>query len=657
MYSKTLKKLSIMLFAVILLMVISQSLFINFQQVSAYEEESLMLDVFTQKIPFNGRGLNQSSDPFAPYEVVELYGNLTYNGQPLGGILVTFNVTGPPNKIYNYTFQTVRKTNESGVATLEFSFPQLNLSDASIIGVWTVKAWVEFKGRNVSDILTFRVDWIVKILSIKPVNSTGAYQGVFGIGGEMGIEVTLRNIARNFKNTTLFVGFHDELNVYFGNETENFNIEPDNRTVKVYFKLPIPKWVVPGNAVLYACAFTPNETAYCPQMSSAFYISQFKPPLTINIHDLSIVNLELARNRVAKGEKVEISVTVRNEGTETENATVNLYCNLTLIGKLEVGNLKPYTVRKLSLELDTADLDPGKYAILAEITPLPVEAEIEDNFIAKEITIYTPYHDPAIINVSFPISEALIGDIIPIEVTLKNNGTEVESFSVEVYANSTIIGEINISHLSPAKILKKILNWNTTGFKEGKYVISANILALKDENMKNNNFIDGIIHLRLPLRRFHDLAVEYVSVDKHEATIGETVTITVQVKNEGNFTEKFNVRVYANQTLTESQTLENVAPSEEKIIVFVWNTTGFKEGKYIVKAEIPPLLTEENTENNYKYETITLLQPPPSSMWKLFIILLIIILLLLLFITIFTLRRKRKRKAKSGRLAALIKLF
>jgi len=100
---------------------------------------------------------------------------------------------------------------------------------------------VEFKGRNTSDILTFRVDWIVKILSIKPVNSTGTYQDVFGIVGEMGIEVTLRNIARNFKNTTLFVGFHDELNVYFGNETENFDIEPNNRTVKIYFKLPIPK--------------------------------------------------------------------------------------------------------------------------------------------------------------------------------------------------------------------------------------------------------------------------------------------------------------------------------------------------------------------------------------------------------------------------------
>jgi len=654
MYSKTLKKLSIMLLATILLMAVPQSLSINFQEVSTYEEKSLILDVFTQKTPFNGRGLNQSSDPFAPYEVVKLYGNLTCNGHPLVKVPITFNIAGPPNELYNYTFEVTRETNESGIASLDFSFPQPN--DTEIIGIWTVKALVEYKGRSACDILTFRVDWIIRILSVKPVNSTGDYQRVFGIGGEMGIEVTLRNIARNFKNTTLFVGFHDELNVYFGNETENFGIEPNNRTVKIYFKLPIPKWAVLGSAVLYACALTPNKTAYCPQMSSAFYISQFKPPLTINIHDLSIVNLELTRDRVAKDEKVKISVTIRNEGTETENATVNLYCNLTLIGKLEVNNLKPYTVRKLSLELDTADLDPGKYTILAEIPPLPVEAETEDNLMTKEFTIYIPYHDLAIINVSSPVSEALIGDIIPIEVALKNNGTEVESFPVELYANSIQIGKINISNLMPTKTLKKTFNWNTEGFDEGRYVIKALIPPIpEEENVKNNYFIDGIVHLRFPAQPFHDVAIESVSVDKPEATIGGIITITVHVKNLGNFTEKFRVEAYANQTSIGNQTLKNVTPLKEEIINFTWNTTNFKEGKYYIKVVIPPLPAEKNTENNvYEYREITLLPPTPSA-WNLFIILLIIILLLLLLLTIFALRKK-KRKAKRGHLAALIKL-
>jgi len=129
---------------------------------------------------------------------------LTYNGHPLAKVPITFNITGPPNKLYNYTFEVTRETNESGIASLDFSFPQPN--DTKIIGIWTVKALAEYKGRSACDILTFRVDWIIKILSVKPVNSTGHYQGVFGIGGEMGVEVTLRNIARTFQNTTLFIG-------------------------------------------------------------------------------------------------------------------------------------------------------------------------------------------------------------------------------------------------------------------------------------------------------------------------------------------------------------------------------------------------------------------------------------------------------------------
>ena len=474
-----------MLFAAILLMAVPQLLSINFQEVSAYEEKSLILDVFTQKTPFNGRGLNQSSDPFAPYEVVKLYGNLTYNGHPLAKVPVTFNITGPPNKLHNYTFEVTRETNESGIASLDFSFPQPN--DTEIIGIWTVKAVAEYKGRSTCDILTFRVDWIIKILSVKPVNSTGDYQRVFGIGGEMGVEVTLRNIARTFQNTTLFIGFHDELNVYFGNETENFNIEPNNRTVRIYFKLPIPKWTVPGKAKLYACAFTPRETAYCPQTSSNFDIGLFEPPLTINIHDISIINLELSKKSVKKSEKIDITVTVRNEGTETENITLILYCNLTAIDKLEINNLKPYTTRKAKFELDTADLDVGKYRILAKIAPLQYEVETEDNFMAQEFTVYIPYHDPAIINVSSLVSEAIIGDIIPIEITVKNNGTEVESFPVELYANSIQIGKINISNLMPTKTLKKTFNWNTEGFDEGKYVIKALIQPIpEEENVKNN---------------------------------------------------------------------------------------------------------------------------------------------------------------------------
>ena len=81
------------------------------------------------------------------------------------------------------------------------------------------------------------------------------------------------------------------------------------------------------------------------------------------------------------------------------------------------------------------------------------------------------------------------------------------------------------------------------------------------------------------------------------------------------------------------------------------------EGRYIVKAYIPPLLGEENVQNNeYVDGTIILIRPSPPSVWNLFLILLVIMLLLLLLISLYTLRKKKKRKDK-GKLVALVKIF
>jgi hypothetical protein len=47
---------------------------------SADIHASIYFDIFTQKEPYNGRGLNQSSDMFGPQEIVEIYAMLEKNG-------------------------------------------------------------------------------------------------------------------------------------------------------------------------------------------------------------------------------------------------------------------------------------------------------------------------------------------------------------------------------------------------------------------------------------------------------------------------------------------------------------------------------------------------------------------------------------------------
>lgn len=97
----------------------------------------------------------------------------------------------------------------------------------------------------------------------------------------------------------------------------------------------------------------------------------------------------------------------------------------------------------------------------------------------------------------------------------------------------------------------------------------------------------------------HDIAV--VSVDPSSPIeVGEIASfnITVNVRNEGDFSETFNVTVYYNETFLQTQTVPNLVPKNGTTLIFPWNATDVPPGNYTIKAEVPPVAGEKNEENN-----------------------------------------------------------
>jgi len=82
---------------------------------------------------------------------------------------------------------------------------------------------------------------------------------------------------------------------------------------------------------------------------------------------------------------------------------------------------------------------------------------------------------------------------------------------------------------------------------------------------------------------------------------GLTAKIDVSVLNEGNFTETFNVTVYANTTAIEPQTVNSMPNGTSTILTFTWNTTGFSHA-YTISANATILPGEidiaDNTRTN-----------------------------------------------------------
>jgi len=106
-----------------------------------------------------------------------------------------------------------------------------------------------------------------------------------------------------------------------------------------------------------------------------------------------------------------------------------------------------------------------------------------------------PNHDVAVINVTtskdgcLPMPTVCRGYNVTIRVTVANKGDFAESFTVTVYANSTLIGSQNVINLAASTQQILTFKWNTTLFALGNYTITAFASIVQDEtNVYDNNY-------------------------------------------------------------------------------------------------------------------------------------------------------------------------
>jgi len=114
----------------------------------------------------------------------------------------------------------------------------------------------------------------------------------------------------------------------------------------------------------------------------------------------------------------------------------------------------------------------------------------------------------------------------------------------------------------------------------------------------------------------HDIAISNVAPSVDQAYIGDAVGIYVTVVNEGTKSEVFDVYVYADMDIAvigdeiTIDIISNVSLEAETTTTLsvTWNTVSVVERNYTIRAEVPPVKGEENTDNNlYIDGTVTVL--------------------------------------------------
>jgi len=607
------------------------------------------IDLFTQKEPFSGRGVNATSDAFGPGEDVQIYAYVSYNHYQVPGVLVAFEIQGPPNEVENITLYRTAFTNETGIATVCYRIPH---DVATAFGNWTVVGNVVLNDIVFTDVLFFRAGWIVEIISVRTVDEHYALQDKFTKERQVGVEVGVKSISMIEKIATLTVALKDELDYPLNSsELRAFLVPPNETLIYTYFFLYLPKNATIGAATAYACAYTlpvsNGGVPYCPEVSKQFWIIY---------RDVAVISVKPSSESAYQGETVFVDVGVRNRGAESESFNVSAYHNGTLISMLWVADLQPDMNTELRFAWDTSSDPTGLYLVSAVAASVPDEIDVSDNILHNgyvEIKNRPPpiVHDVTVINIVPSTTMVYVGDMTSINVVVKNVGDFVETFNVTLHYDTFSVGTIYVNDLASQAEKTLTFHWNTQGLPEQTFVLSAVASAVpNEENLANNRYIDGTVTLRNKPAPVHDIAVQNIVPSSRLVRIGETLDVSITVRNKGTVAESFNVVLYYEQNVAGTQRVNNLAEGVELTLVFHWNTERVAKGVYTLIAFAEPVPGERVIADNYFEDgDVTFISGQGGLFgldWYFWFFLLLLLLVILILFLLWLYYRRRKKKSE-----------
>lgn len=222
--------------------------------------------------------------------------------------------------------------------------------------------------------------------------------------------------------------------------------------------------------------------------------------------------------------------------------------------------------------------------------------KIIHNVIDGVVQVVPAIYDVVIESLIATPNKVADGQTVDIHVIAANRGNRTETFNVTTYYSETVIDAHIVNNLPPGNTAALTFVWNTTGVTpNATYIIKAEASAVPSETILENNVHEDVVEV---VEGIHDIAVTSVFCSSRSTYKGRIVNIYVMVKNEGNYTETFNLTVYQNDTAIETKTVK-LQDDATEYVTFGWNTTDAEiNATYLLKAAAGLVPGEENFDNN-----------------------------------------------------------
>jgi hypothetical protein len=172
--------------------------------------------------------------------------------------------------------------------------------------------------------------------------------------------------------------------------------------------------------------------------------------------------------------------------------------------------------------------------------------------------VYAGFHDVAVINAQVSATRVYEGQLVEVNVTVRNNGDYAETFNVTTYYDANAIGTRFVNSLSVGSQSTLTFTWDTRGVETDRtYTIKAEATGVPGEtNLDNNVLVDGAVTVRsypiflikiaevipcnqsgYPATRFEAGFIGYFKAAVNNTSFqSETVLVTVNVYDSSNTT-------------------------------------------------------------------------------------------------------------------------
>lgn len=290
---------------------------------------------------------------------------------------------------------------------------------------------------------------------------------------------------------------------------------------------------------------------------------------------------------------------------ETFNVTV--FANETMIQTKTIVNMNFETSQKSYFTWNTMGFALGNYTITATASIVPGEVHTSDNTYADgTVSIITG----TLLYVYPHATSFLPGETFTIDVRVINVN-HLYMWQVGLYFDPAVLTYISGAHYTD-------YNWvsDDNGFWPpitGQHTLCQITFMGKEEGISslhidetyttlvNSYFIiipfyavDGSVTIRPAI---HDIAVTDVALSKTVIGHGYNTTISVKLANQGDYTETFDLTVYANTTLIALQVVA-LHNGTSQSVTFTWYTEGFAKGRYTISANCTLLEGEIDVLDN-----------------------------------------------------------